>query len=58
MQQLEELKRLHKDEVDRLQEQLQRERARCSEDRAHYEKEADQVGIIFKMQILLFCTKF
>lgn len=33
----------HQDEVERLQEQLRRERQRCQDDRAHYENEANQI---------------
>ena len=42
-QQLEELNVQHQEEIDRLQEQLRRERARGHEDRLHYENEANQV---------------
>ena len=33
----------HDAEIERSQEQLKRERARASEDRAHFEREAEQV---------------
>ena len=42
-QQLEELNGQHQEEIERLQEQLRRERARGHDDRLHYENEANQV---------------
>ena len=33
----------HQEELERLQEQLHRERGRCQDDRAHYENEANQI---------------
>lgn len=40
---MEELNAQHQDEVERLQEQLRRERQRCQDDRLHYEHEANQI---------------
>ena len=42
-QQIEELNAQHQEELERLQEQLRRERSRGHEDRLHYENEANQV---------------
>ena len=42
-QQLDEVNGQHKEEIERLQEQLRRERQRCADDRAHYENEASQI---------------
>ena len=33
----------HAEEIERLQEQLRRERVRNSDERSHYEKEAEQI---------------
>ena len=41
--QMRELADEHDAEIERSQEQLKRERARASEDRAHFEREAEQV---------------
>ena len=43
VQQIEELNAQHQEELERLQEQLRRERSRGHEDRLHYENEANQV---------------
>ncbi len=40
---MEEISAHHQEEVERLQEQVRRERERCNEDRIHYEREAGQV---------------
>ena len=40
---MEEVNVQHREEIERLQEQLRRERVRCQDDRAHYENEANQI---------------
>ena len=42
-QQLDEVGTNHAEEIERLQEQLRRERVRNSDERSHYEKEAEQI---------------
>ena len=40
---MEEVNLQHREEIERLQEQLRRERVRGQDDRSHYENEANQI---------------